>query len=142
ETTVLAGTTAPVNMRKQNRVAEWAGRKGFPVICLSDNDGGRLPDLLGWRFSSVPFDFSSFLQPPPGHAAVPRMTAVLGPAFGDAALHAAMGHFVVMHEDSAGALPGPPGLRPAIRRGAAAAAPGGPPAAPETNGRADAGAAS
>ncbi|MEN0014346.1 MAG: carboxyl transferase domain-containing protein, partial [Solirubrobacteraceae bacterium] len=64
DATVMAGTTAPVNMRKQNRVAEWAGRKGFPLICLSDNDGGRVPDLLGWRFSSVPFDFTSFLQSP------------------------------------------------------------------------------
>src|SRR5581483_7817415 len=39
DATVLAGTTAPVNMRKQNRIAEWAGRRGMPLICLSDNDG-------------------------------------------------------------------------------------------------------
>ena len=54
DATVLAGTTAPVNMRKQGRVAEWAGRKGLPLIFLSDNDGGRIPDLLGWRFSERP----------------------------------------------------------------------------------------
>ena len=64
ETTVLTGTTAPVNMRKQGRIAEWAGRKGLPLICISDNDGGRIPDLLGWRFSGVPFDFATFLQSP------------------------------------------------------------------------------
>ena len=85
DTTVLTGTTAPVNMRKQNRVAEWAARAGFPLICLSDNDGGRLPDLLGWRFSSVPFDFTNFIQSPAGQAAIPRMTAILGPSYGDAA---------------------------------------------------------
>ena len=28
DATVLAGTTAPVNMRKQNRIAEWCGRRG------------------------------------------------------------------------------------------------------------------
>ena len=66
DATVLAGTTAPVNMRKQNRVAEWAGKRGLPLIFLSDNDGGRLPDLLGWRFSGVPFDFRTFLQSPEG----------------------------------------------------------------------------
>jgi acetyl-CoA carboxylase carboxyltransferase component len=47
DATVLAGTTAPVNMRKQNRMAEWAGRRGIPLVFLSDSDGGRLPDLLG-----------------------------------------------------------------------------------------------
>ena len=71
DTTVLTGTTAPVNMRKQNRIAEWAGRRSMPLICLSDNDGGRLPDLLGWRFSGVPFDFGTFLQSPAGHPGDP-----------------------------------------------------------------------
>jgi acetyl-CoA carboxylase carboxyltransferase component len=114
DATVLAGTTAPVNMRKQNRVAEWAGRRGFPVVCLSDNDGGRLPDLLGWRFSGVPFDFSNFLQSPAGCPAVPRVTAVVGPSYGDAALHAAMGDLVVMRKDTAIALSGPPVIKGAI----------------------------
>ena len=45
--TVLAGTTAPVNMRKQNRVAAWAGKRGLPLICLSDNDGGHTAHYLG-----------------------------------------------------------------------------------------------
>src|SRR5690349_6943537 len=79
DATVLAGTTAPVNMRKQNRVAEWTGKRGMPLIFLSDNDGGRLPDLLGWRFSGVPFDFRTFLQSPESCPAIPRITAVLGP---------------------------------------------------------------
>jgi propionyl-CoA carboxylase beta chain len=134
ETTVMAGTTAPVNMRKQNRVAEWAARKGFPLICLSDNDGGRLPDLVGWRFSGVPFDFSTFLQSPPGCPAIPRVTAVLGPAFGDAALHAAMGHFVVMRRDAAVALSGPPVIRAAIGEDVDAETLGGPAVAHEANG--------
>ena len=134
DATVLAGTTGPVNMRKQNRIAEWAGRRGIPVMCLSDNDGGRLPDLLGWRFSSVPFDFATFLQPPAGHPAIPRMAAVLGPSFGDAALHAAMGHFVVMRKDAAVALSGPPVIRAAIGEDVDAAELGGPKVAHETSG--------
>jgi acetyl-CoA carboxylase carboxyltransferase component len=134
ETTVLAGTTAPVNMRKQNRVAEWAGQKGLPLICISDNDGGRLPDLLGWRFSGVPFDFSTFLQSPPGCPAVPHMTAVLGPSFGDAALHAAMGNFVVMQRDASVALSGPPVIRAAIGEDVDATELGGPIVAAETSG--------
>lgn len=114
DATVLAGTTAPVNMRKQNRVAEMAAKAGMPLICLSDNDGGRIPDLLGWRFSTVPFDFSNFLQSPAGCPRIPRATAVLGPSYGDAALHAAMGDYVVMKSDTAIALVGPPVIRGAI----------------------------
>ena len=54
DATVLAGTTGQVNMRKQNRIALWAGQRGLPLICLSDNDGGRIPDVMGWRFSGLP----------------------------------------------------------------------------------------
>ncbi len=134
DATVLSGSTAPINMRKQNRVAEWAGRRGMPVICLADNDGGRMPDLLGWRFSNVPFDFGTFLQAPAGFPAVPHLTAVLGQSYGDAALHAAMGHFVVMREDSAVALSGPPVIKGAIGEEITADELGGPAVAHEISG--------
>jgi acetyl-CoA carboxylase carboxyltransferase component len=137
DATVLAGTTAPVNMRKQGRVAEWAGRRGMPLVCLSDADGGRMPDVMGWRFSGLPFDFRSFLQAPPGCPAVPRVTAVLGPSFGDAALHAAMAHLVVMTEQAALALSGPPVVRSAIGEDVSAAELGGPEAAAAGSGTAD-----
>jgi acetyl-CoA carboxylase carboxyltransferase component len=114
DATVLAGTTAPVNMRKQNRLAAFAGRKGLPLVCLSDNDGGRIPDVMGWRFSGLPFDFRTFVQAPPGCPEIPRLSAVLGASYGDSALHAAMGHFVVMTADSALALSGPPVVAAAI----------------------------
>lgn len=136
DATVLAGTTAPVNMRKQNRIAEWAGRRGIPLVCLTDNDGGRMPDLLGWRFSGVPFDFRTFLQSPEGCAAVPRVTAVLGESYGDAALHAAMGSFVVMRDDTAIALSGPPVIRAAIGEEVDAGDLGGPKVSAEINGNA------
>jgi acetyl-CoA carboxylase carboxyltransferase component len=136
DATVLAGTTAPVNMRKQNRIAEWCGRKGLPLIFLADNDGGRLPDLLGWRFSSVPFDFSTFLQSPEGCPAVPRVTAVLGPSYGDAALHAAIADMVVMKRDAAIALSGPPVIKGAIGEDVTGEELGGPKVAHETSGSA------
>ena len=136
DATVLAGTTAPVNMRKQNRVAEWAGKRGMPLIFLSDNDGGRLPDLLGWRFSGVPFDFRTFLQSPEGCPAIPRITAVLGPSFGDAALHAAIADLVVMKRDSAIALSGPPVIKGAIGEDISNEELGGPAVAHETSGSA------
>ena len=136
DATVLAGTTSPINMRKQNRVAEWAGARGLPLICLADNDGGRLPDILGWRFSRVSFDFSTFLQSPPGCPVIPRITAVLGASFGDSSLHSAMGHFVVMKRDTAIALSGPPVIKGAIGEDVTAEELGGPAVAAETNGSA------
>lgn len=114
DATVLAGTTAPTSMRKQGRVIDTAVRKGFPVVVLSDADGGRIPDVMGWRFSGLPFDFRSFLQAPDGVPPIPRATAVLGPSYGDAALHAASSHFVVMTATASVALSGPSVIRAAV----------------------------
>jgi acetyl-CoA carboxylase carboxyltransferase component len=138
DATVLAGTTAPVNMRKQNRLALWAARRGMPLICLSDNDGGRMPDVMGWRFSGLPFDFQTFLQAPPGCPPIPRLIAVLGASFGDSALHASMGQYVVMTETSAIALSGPPVVAAAIGEELTADQLGGPKISTEITGNAHA----
>lgn len=136
DATVLAGTTGQVNMRKQNRIALWAGKRGLPLICLSDNDGGRIPDVMGWRFSGLPFDFRTFVQAPEGRPEVPRLIAVVGASFGDSALHAAMGHFVVMTRDSAIALSGPPVIAAAIGEELTADELGGPKVSSEQSGNA------
>ena len=114
DATVLAGTTAPISMRKQGRIAEFAARKGLPLVLLCDADGGRIPDVMGWRFSGLPFDFSSFLQTPEGLPPIPRVAAVLGPGYGDSALHAGTAHVVVMTESSSLALSGPSVVESAI----------------------------
>ncbi|MEQ8716783.1 MAG: carboxyl transferase domain-containing protein [Acidimicrobiales bacterium] len=107
DSTILAGTTAPVSMRKQGRLIEMAQRAGTPIVYLCDADGGRMPDVMGWRFSGLPLDFRTFLESPPGVPHVPRAAAVLGPSYGDAALHASTSHFVVMIEAGSCALSGP-----------------------------------
>ncbi|HEY4829686.1 MAG TPA: carboxyl transferase domain-containing protein [Solirubrobacteraceae bacterium] len=136
DATVLAGTTSPITMQKQDRIAAWAGRRGIPLIFLADNDGGRLPDVLGWRFSRVAFDFSTFLQTPVGCPEIPRMCAVLGASFGDSSLHSAMSHFVVLKRDAAIALSGPPVVKGAIGEDVSAQELGGPEVASEVNGSA------
>ena len=35
--------------RKQGRLIEHAQRGGFPLVLLCDADGGRMPDVMGWR---------------------------------------------------------------------------------------------
>jgi acetyl-CoA carboxylase carboxyltransferase component len=123
-------------MRKQNRIAAWAGRRGLPLICLSDNDGGRIPDVMGWRFSGLPFDFRTFVQAPEGRPEVPRLVAVVGESYGDSALHAAMGHFVVITKGGAIALSGPPVIAAAIGEELTGDELGGPKASTEVSGNA------
>lgn len=114
DATTLAGTTAPISMKKQGRIAAFAAKKGLPLILLCDADGGRIPDVMGWRFSGLPFDFSTFLQVPEGYPEIPRIAAVLGPGYGDSALHAGTAHVIVMTESSSIALSGPSVVSSAI----------------------------
>jgi len=114
DSSVVAGTTAPTSMRKQGRLIEHAQRHGFPLVLLCDADGGRIPDVMGWRFSHLPLDFKSFLKPTDGSPLVPRAAAVLGPSYGDSALHASTAHFVVMIRNSSLALVGPSVIESAL----------------------------
>ncbi len=113
DSTVVAGTTAPTSMRKQGRLIEIAQKNGFPIVLLCDADGGRIPDVMGWRFSHLPLDFKSFLKATDGSPIVPRAAAVLGPSYGDSALHASTAHFVVMLNSASLALVGPSVIEPA-----------------------------
>ena len=114
DSSVLAGTTAPTSMRKQGRLIEMTQDFGFPLVLLCDADGGRIPDVMGWRFSHLPLDFKTFINPREGQPPVPRAAAILGPSYGDSALHAATAHFVVMVRSGAVALSGPSVVSAAI----------------------------
>jgi acetyl-CoA carboxylase carboxyltransferase component len=112
DSSVLAGTTAPISMRKQGRLIETAQKNGFPIVLLCDADGGRIPDVMGWRFSDLPLDFKTFLRRTDGGPQVPRAAAVLGPSYGDSALHASTANFVVMVSFASLALVGPSVIEP------------------------------
>ena len=113
DSSLLAGTTAPTGMRKQGRLIDLAQRKGMPIVLLCDADGGRIPDVMGWRFSHLPLDFKTFLKRTGGGPQVPRAAAVLGPSYGDSALHASTADFVVMADFASLALVGPSVIEPA-----------------------------
>ena len=114
DSSVVAGTTAPTSMRKQGRLIEHAQRSGFPLVLLCDADGGRIPDVMGWRFSVLPLDFKTFIKPAENQPPVPRAAAILGPSYGDSALHASTAHFVVMIKSGSVALSGPSVVSAAI----------------------------
>ncbi len=129
DATAVAGTTAPISMRKQGRLIDKAQRGGFPLVLLCDADGGRMPDVMGWRFCGLPLDFTTFLGRTDHGPAVPRAAAVLGPSYGDSALHASTAHFVVMVSSASVALSGPSVVGPAIGEQLSDAELGGPEAA-------------
>lgn len=114
DSSVVAGTTAPISMKKQGRLIEHCQQKGLPIVLLCDADGGRIPDVMGWRFSNLPLDFKSFLKSTDGKPLVPRAAAVLGPSYGDSALHASTAHFVVMIKNASLALVGPAVIESAL----------------------------
>ncbi len=129
DSSVLAGTTAPTSMRKQGHLINRAQQAGFPLVLLCDADGGRIPDVMGFRFSGLPLDFKTFVKTPDHLPTVPRAAAILGPSYGDSALHASTAHFVVMIKSGAVALSGPSVVESAISEKLDDQALGGPEAA-------------
>jgi acetyl-CoA carboxylase carboxyltransferase component len=109
DATVLAGSTGRVGARKQGQIMSLAARKGYPIVTLGDANGGRLPDLLGSDFGgSVGSDEGEhFLGIRVAGDRIPRVTAILGNAYGDPALWAGASDFVVMAEGCSIALSGP-----------------------------------
>jgi methylmalonyl-CoA decarboxylase subunit alpha len=109
DATVLAGTTGRVGSRKQGQIMSLAGRKGYPLVMLGDANGGRLPDLLGSDFAAAAGgdEGEHFLGLRVTEDRIPRITAILGNAYGDPAFWAGSSDFVVMAEGCSVALSGP-----------------------------------
>jgi propionyl-CoA carboxylase beta chain len=109
DATVLAGTTGRVGSRKQGQIMSLAGRKGYPLVMLGDANGGRLPDLLGSDFGAYAGgdEGEHFLGVRVAAERIPRVTAILGNAYGDPAFWAGSSDFVVMAEGGSIALSGP-----------------------------------
>jgi acetyl-CoA carboxylase carboxyltransferase component len=106
DATVLGGTTSLVNAEKLMRHFGAASRTGLPIIVLADADGGRMPDVMGWRFGGLPLRFDTFLATPPDCPTALRLCAALGPCFGDSGLEASTAHYAVMTPNASVALSG------------------------------------
>lgn len=109
DSTVLAGSSGHVGARKQSQLVTLAVRKGYPLVCLGDANGGRIPDMLGSGFAGVIGDHEGedFLGFRLEVDRVPRVTAILGNAYGDPALWAAVSDFVVMSKGCTVGVSGP-----------------------------------
>lgn len=109
DATVMAGTTGWVGSRKQGHLASLAVKRGYPLVCLGDANGGRIPDMLGSRFAGAigSHEGEDFMGYRVQVDRVPRVTAALGNAYGDPALWAACSDFVVLAEGCTVGLCGP-----------------------------------
>lgn len=109
DSTVLAGTTGAVGARKHSQLVTLAVRKGYPIVGLGDSNGARIPDMLGSGFAGVIGDHEGedFLGFRLEVDRVPRATAILGNAYGDPALWAAVSDFVVLSKGCTVGLSGP-----------------------------------
>ncbi len=109
DATVLAGTTGRVGSRKQGQIMSLAARKGYPLVMLGDANGGRLPDLLGSDFANAAGgdEGEHFLGLRVQDVRIPRVTVILGNAYGDPVFWAGTSDFVVMAGGGSLALSGP-----------------------------------
>lgn len=109
DATTLGGSTGTVAGRKQGQLMSIAARKGYPIVGLGDANGARLPDHLGSDFTEAGGNDEGehFLGIRVADIRVPRVTAVLGNAYGDPTFWAAASDFVVMSDGCSLALSGP-----------------------------------
>jgi acetyl-CoA carboxylase carboxyltransferase component len=109
DSTVLGGSTGRIGIRKQENLHYLAETKGIPLVVLADASGGRLPDLLDPTFTEQGGSFAGDTTFGFRHrrSRIPKVAAVLGPAYGDPGFFAAASDFVVMAPETALGAAGP-----------------------------------
>jgi propionyl-CoA carboxylase beta chain len=110
DATVLGGSNGRIGLRKQGHMNYLAETKGVPLVVLGDASGGRMPDMLEDTFAEVNglYEGEVIFGLRHRRVRIPRVTAIMGTAYGDPAFYAAASDFVSMTEDSSIGLSGPP----------------------------------
>lgn len=91
--TVLAGTTGPVHRSKITGIIDLAIKTGVPIVGLWDSAGGRLDTAN----RPLPVSRSSiFFRCTQASGVIPQISAILGPAAGNAGYASALTDFVFM----------------------------------------------
>lgn len=116
DATVLGGSNGRIGLRKQAHMNYLAETKGIPLVVLGDKSGGRVPDMLEDTFAEVNGLYEGEVVFGIRHrnVRIPRVTAIMGTAYGDPSFYAAASDFVCMTHDSAMGLSGPPVVEGAI----------------------------
>lgn len=103
DATVMAGAGGRVGVSKQFEGAQYAIRKGYPIIHLGDGGGARIPDIMG----SV--GMMSMVYPIKGEARqrkVPQITTIMGVCYGGPSWTAAVSDVVIQVKGSIMAVAG------------------------------------
>ena len=110
DATVFGGSNGRIGLRKQGHMNFLAESKGVPLVVLGDMSGGRIPDMLDATFAEVNGQYEGEVIFGLRHRRVriPRVTAIMGTAYGDPAFYAAASDFVAMTENASIGLSGPP----------------------------------
>lgn len=110
DATVLGGSNGRIGLRKQGHMNYLAESKGVPLVVLGDASGGRMPDMLDETFAEVNglYEGEVIFGLRHRRVRIPRVTAIMGTAYGDPAFYAAASDFVAMTPDAAIGLSGPP----------------------------------
>lgn len=110
DATVFGGSNGRIGLRKQGHMNYLAETKGVPLVVLGDASGGRMPDMLEDTFAEVNglYEGEVIFGLRHRRVRIPRVTAIMGTAYGDPAFYAAASDFVSMTEDASIGLSGPP----------------------------------
>src|SRR5690606_28535123 len=110
DATVLGGSNGRIGLRKQGHMNYLAEKKGVPLVVLGDASGGRMPDMLDETFAEVNglYEGEVIFGLRHRRVRIPRVTAIMGTAYGDPAFYAGASDFVSMTQDAAIGLSGPP----------------------------------
>ena len=106
--TVAGGSNGVIGNEKQRRCWELAGTRGIPVVMLWDGGGHRIQEGLDARIFAGGFDIQQAQARLSGW--VPMVAAMLGPAYGQPTLAAALCDYVVAVRGVAALGMAPPAL--------------------------------
>lgn len=109
DSTVFGGSNGRIGLRKQGHMNYLAEKKGVPLIVLGDASGGRIPDMLEDTFAEVNglYEGEVVFGLRHGRVKIPRITAIMGNAYGDPSFYGAASDYVCMTRTSAMGLAGP-----------------------------------
>lgn len=116
DATVLGGSNGRIGLRKQGHMNYLAESKGVPLIVLGDKSGGRMPDMLDATFAEVNglYEGEVIFGIRHRRVRIPRITAIMGTAYGDPSFYGAASDFTCMTANGAMGLSGPPVVEGAI----------------------------
>ncbi len=104
DATVMAGAGGRIGVGKQFEGAQYAAKKGYPIIHLGDGAGARIPDIMG---STGMMSMVYPIKGEPRNRYVPQITTIMGECYGGPVWTASVSDVVIQVKGSIMAVAGP-----------------------------------